>query len=98
MDRRFIRRCPLIPASTQCTNYTDACTDSTVGSSDGVNSLFSCVFDLFLCFFVVVASMGPRYIYKDMLDNVVSPIAHESPKSTRTNGKWDHVRYNIVAL
>jgi hypothetical protein len=40
--------------------------------------------------------MGPRNAYKDMLDNVVSPItcvSNESPKSTRTNGKWGHVRY-----
>jgi hypothetical protein len=23
---------------------------------------------------IVIASMGPRYVYKDMLDNMVSPI------------------------
>jgi hypothetical protein len=34
--------------------------------------------------------MGPRNTYKDMLANVVNLITcvHESPKSTRTNGKW----------
>jgi hypothetical protein len=41
----------LIPASAQCTKCNDACTDGTIGSSDGGFSLFSHVFDLFLCFF-----------------------------------------------
>jgi hypothetical protein len=36
-----------------------------------------CFLASFTCFFaslIVVAFMGPRYVYKDMLDNVVSPI------------------------
>jgi hypothetical protein len=44
--------------------------------------------------------MGPRNAYKDMLDNVASPITcveHESPKTTRTNGKWGHVRYRLIS-
>jgi hypothetical protein len=38
---------------------------------------FPCFLASLTCFFaslIVVASMGPRYVYKDMLDNVVSPI------------------------
>jgi hypothetical protein len=37
--------------------------------------LFSSSLTCFFAFFIVVASMGPRYDYKDMLDNVVGPIA-----------------------
>jgi hypothetical protein len=46
----------------------------------------------------LVISMGPKNAYKDMLDNVVSPITCVSmshQKSTRTNGKWGHVCYII---
>jgi hypothetical protein len=37
--------------TTQCTKCTNACTDGTVGSSNGGFFLFSRVVDLFLCFF-----------------------------------------------
>jgi hypothetical protein len=53
---------------------------------------FSCFLASLTCFFaslIVVASMGPRYVYKDMLDNVVSPIACVSMKdqmATREGG------------
>jgi hypothetical protein len=52
----------------------DADSDGIVGSSD---SGFSCFLASLTCFFsslFVVASMGPRYVYKDMLDNLVSLI------------------------
>jgi hypothetical protein len=42
------------------------------------------------------ASLGPRSVYKDMLNNEVSPIDHvvmNHQNQTRTNGKWGHVRY-----
>jgi hypothetical protein len=41
--------------------------------------------------------MGPRYIYKDMLDNVVRPIACVSMKhqnQLEQMANWGHVRYN----
>jgi hypothetical protein len=44
----------------------------------------------------VFASMGPRNVYKDMLNNMVSPIDHvvmNHQNQTRTNGKWGPVRY-----
>jgi hypothetical protein len=66
---------------TQCTNSTDHCTDAcylgTVGSSDGVLSFpFLSRFDPFLLNLAcgIFASMGPRNVYKDMLNNMVSPI------------------------
>jgi hypothetical protein len=42
--------------------------------------------------------MGPINAYKDMLDNMVSPIDHvvmNHQNQTWTNGKWGHVRYNL---
>jgi hypothetical protein len=44
----------------------------------------------------ILASLGPRNVYKDMLNNMVSPIDHvvmNRQNQTRTNGKWGHVRY-----
>jgi hypothetical protein len=46
----------------------------------------------------ILASLGPRNVHKDMLNNVVSPIDHvvmNHQNRTRTNGKWGHVRYNL---
>jgi hypothetical protein len=46
----------------------------------------------------ILASLGPRSVYKDMLNNVVSPIDHvvmNHQNQTRTNGKWGHVRYKV---
>jgi hypothetical protein len=46
----------------------------------------------------IFASLGPRRVYKDMLNNMVSPIDHvvmNHQNQTRTNGKWGHVRYNL---
>jgi hypothetical protein len=46
----------------------------------------------------ILASLGPRNVYKDMLNNMVSPIDHvdmNHQNQTRTNGKWGHVRYNL---
>jgi hypothetical protein len=47
----------------------------------------------------ILASLGPRNVYKDMLNNVVSPIDHvvmNHQNQTRTNGKWSHVRYRFL--
>jgi hypothetical protein len=49
----------------------------------------------------IFAFLGPRSVYKDMLNSVVSPIDHvvmNHQKQTRTNGIWGHVRYNIPFL
>jgi hypothetical protein len=76
----------------QCTKCTDACTDGTVSSSDSVN---------FLPFLLnlacgIFASFRPRNVYKDMLNNMVSPINHvvmNHQNQTRTDGIWGHVLY-----
>jgi hypothetical protein len=93
---------------TQCTNSSDDCTDAcylgTVGSFDGV--FFPCLlgFDprkidyLLNLACDIFASLGRRSVYKDMLNNVVSPIDHvvmNHQNQTRTNGIWGHVRYNL---
>jgi hypothetical protein len=42
--------------------------------------------------------LGPRNVYKDMLNNMVSLIDHvvmNHQNQTRTNGKWGHVRYSV---
>jgi hypothetical protein len=49
----------------------------------------------------ILASLGPRNVYKDMLNNMVSPIDHvvmNYQNQTRTNGKWSHVRYKLPLL
>jgi hypothetical protein len=101
MDHRFIPRCLGL-----CTNSSDDCIDASyigiIGSSGGVLS-FS-----FLYFFLplknrhlacgILASLGSRNVYKDMLNNMVSPIDHvvmNHQNKTRTNGLWGHVRYNL---
>jgi hypothetical protein len=46
----------------------------------------------------ILASLGPRNVYKDMLNNMVSPIDHvvmNHQNQTRTNGKRHHDRYNL---
>jgi hypothetical protein len=46
----------------------------------------------------IFASLGPRSVYTDMLNNLVSPINHvvmNHQNQTRTNGIWGHVRYNL---
>jgi hypothetical protein len=46
----------------------------------------------------ISASLGPRNVYKDMLNNIVSPIDHvvmNHQNHTRTNGIWGHVRYSL---
>jgi hypothetical protein len=48
----------------------------------------------------ILASLRPRNVYKDMLNNMVSPIDHvvmNHQNQTRTNGIWGHVRYIIKA-
>jgi hypothetical protein len=46
----------------------------------------------------ILTSLGPRNVYKDMLNNMVSPIDHvmNHQNQTRTNGKWGHVRYTLT--
>jgi hypothetical protein len=47
----------------------------------------------------IFASMGPRNVYKDVLNNMVSPIDHvvmNHQNQTRTNDIWCHVRYKDV--
>jgi hypothetical protein len=66
---------------------------------------FACFLVSFTRFFaslIVVASMGPRYVYKDMLDHLFSPIAcvgmnHQNQLKQMENGAmfatgrcWDH--------
>jgi hypothetical protein len=46
----------------------------------------------------ILAFLGPRNVYKDMLNIMVSLIDHvvmNHQNQTRTNGKWGHVRYNL---
>jgi hypothetical protein len=46
----------------------------------------------------IFASLGPRSVYKEMLNNVVSSIDNvvmNDENQTRTTGKWGHVRYNL---
>jgi hypothetical protein len=46
----------------------------------------------------IFASLGPRNVYKNMLNNMVSPIDHvvmNHQNHTRTNGIWGHVLYNL---
>jgi hypothetical protein len=68
--------------TTQCTKCTDACTDGTVGSSDGVN---------FLPFL-------PRFWPLKIILSSQFGIDHfvmNHQNQTRTNGIWGHVHYNI---
>jgi hypothetical protein len=42
-------------------------------------------------------ALGPRNVYKDMLNNMVGLIdlvVMNHQNQTRTNGVWDHVRYS----
>jgi hypothetical protein len=46
----------------------------------------------------ILVSLGPRNVYKDMLNNMVSHIDHvvmNHQNHTRTNGIWGHVRDNL---
>jgi hypothetical protein len=54
-------------------------------------------FDLLILTCDILASLGPRSVYKDMLNNMVSPIDHvvmNHQNQTLPNGIWGHVRYN----
>jgi hypothetical protein len=72
------------------------CTDGTVGSSDGVFLFISLLgFDPRKIDYLLnlacdtFASLEPRSVYKDMLNNVVSPIDHvvmNHKNQTRANG------------
>jgi hypothetical protein len=57
--------------------------------------------DLLILAYDILASLGPRSVYKDMLNNMVSPIDHvvmNHQNQTRTNGIWGRVRYNLPLL
>jgi hypothetical protein len=104
MDRRFIRWC-------QIQFFLLRSVPSTPTLASRVLSVHSTVSFLFLSFFIfdpwkidyilnlaygIFASLGPINIYKDMLNNMVSPIDHvvmNHQNQTRTNGIWGHVRY-----
>jgi hypothetical protein len=79
----------------QCTNYIDAM------HRWYRRFIRRCLFFFFPFSFLtcgIFASMGPRNVYKDMLNNMVSPIDHvimNHQNQTRTNGIWGHVRYNM---
>jgi hypothetical protein len=63
--------------------------------------LLSCsvlTLDLLILACGFLASLGPRSVYKDMLNNKVSPNDHvgmNHQNQTRTNGIWGHVRYSV---
>jgi DNA-binding protein Fis len=43
--------------------------------------------------------LGPKNVYKDMLNNMVNPIDHvvmNHQNQTRTNDIWGHVRYKAI--
>jgi hypothetical protein len=92
-------------AFTQCINSSGHCTDAcylgTVGSSDGVLSfLFLLRFwplkNILSCHFGI---MRPRNVYKDTLNNMISPFDHvvmNHQNHTRTNDIWGHVHYNVL--
>jgi hypothetical protein len=49
----------------------------------------------------ILASLGSRNVYKDMLNNIVNLIDHvvmNHQNQTRTNDIWGHVRYNLPLL
>jgi hypothetical protein len=95
-------------SAAQCTNYTDA-------NAPMVPSVHLTVCSLFLSLLGfdprkinyllnlacdILASLGPRNVYKDMLNNMVSLInlvVMNHQNQTRTNGKWGHVSYKTLA-
>jgi hypothetical protein len=66
--------------------------------------LLSCsvlTLDLLMLACGILASLGPRSVYKDMLNNKVSPNDHvvmNHQNQTRTNGIWGYIRYNLPLL
>jgi hypothetical protein len=69
--------------------------------------LFFLVFDSWKIYYLlnlacgILASLGPRNVYKDMLNNMVSSIDHvvmNYQNQTRTNGIWGHVCYTFTLL
>jgi hypothetical protein len=77
----------------QCTNYTDAM------HRWYRRFIWRCKFSSFSQFGMwYFASLGPRNVYKDMLNNMASPIDHvvtNHQNQTRTNVIWGHVHYNL---
>jgi hypothetical protein len=66
--------------------------------------LLSCLvltLDLVILACGILASLGPRSVYKDMLNNKVSPIDHvvmNHQNQSQTNGICGHVRYRWPEL
>jgi hypothetical protein len=84
---------------TQCTNYSGHCTACVLGPSvhPTMSSLFFSLLGLdpqnIYCLLIlacgIFASLGPRNVYKDMLNNMVNHIDHvvmNHQNHTRTNG------------
>jgi hypothetical protein len=95
--------------ATQCTNYIDAYAPMIPSIYTTVCFLFFSLLDfdprkidyLLNLACGIFASLGPRSVYKDMLNNMVSPIDHvvmNHQHQTQTNGIWGHVRYNFPLL
>jgi hypothetical protein len=89
-----------------CTNYTDAYALMVPSVHPMVCFLFLYLLDcdprkidyLLNLACGILASLGPRNVYKDMVNNMVSPIDYvvmNHQNQTRTNGIWGHVRYNL---
>jgi hypothetical protein len=56
-------------------------------------------FDLLILACDILASLGPRCVYKDMVNNMISYIDHvvmNHQNQTQTNGIWGHVRYRAM--
>jgi hypothetical protein len=92
--------------ATQCTNYIDAYAPMIPSIYTTVCFLFFSLLDfdprkidyLLNLACGIFASLGPRSVYKDMLNNMVSPIDHvvmNHQNQTRTNVIWGHVCYNL---
>jgi hypothetical protein len=86
-----------ILSDAQCTNYTDTYAPMVPSVHPTVCFLFLSLLDfdprkidyLINLACGILASLGPRSVYKDMLNNMVSPIDHvvmNHQNQTRTNG------------
>jgi hypothetical protein len=85
----------------QYTSSASRCTDAffqdIVGWKDIIGSSDSVFSFLLILACGIFSSLGPKSVYKDMLNNMVSLIGHvvmNYQNQTRTNGIWGHVRYN----
>jgi hypothetical protein len=102
-DRRFIR-CYCLPCSSSATRPMLLNNAPSVHPTVSFLLLFLLGFDprkieyLLNLAYGFLASLGPRNVYKDMLNKMVSPNDHvviNHQNQTQTNGIWGHVRYNL---